>query len=401
MQQILVINSGSSSIKYELFDVGASVVLESGLLERIGEPECRLTRTVGDTSQEPRSRSVAVADHAQGIELIGETVAKNEAFQDGEYLVGIGHRVVHGGEEFTQPTLIDPSVMESIRELSSLAPLHNPANLLGIEVARTAFPNVPQVAVFDTAFHHTIPPHAYRYAIPQVYYDDFRVRRYGFHGTSYEYVSKQVAKHLGQPLESLSFIVFHLGNGASAAAIRGGKCVDTSMGMTPLEGLMMGTRSGDLDPAIVVHLGTAAGLSMEELDVLLNKESGLLGVCGESDMREVLRLASSDDRAAELAIEMFCYRIKKYLGAYTAVLGRLDAVAMTAGIGENAAEIRLRSLSGLSHLGILIDPERNSARSSGVRQIQTDESTVKVLVVPTDESLEIAIQTLSIVESMC
>jgi acetate kinase len=400
MQQILVINSGSSSIKYELFDVGAGVVLESGLLERIGEEESRLTRTTGDTPPESVSRSVAVADHAQGIELISNAVSQNEAFRGGEFLVGIGHRVVHGGEEFAGPTLIDPSVVESIRELSALAPLHNPANLVGIEVARTTFPGVPQVAVFDTAFHQTLPPHAYRYAIPQVYYDEFRVRRYGFHGTSHDYVSKQVAKHLGQPLESLSLIVFHLGNGASAAAIRGGKCIDTSMGMTPLEGLMMGTRSGDLDPAILVHLGTAAGLSMEELDVLLNKESGLLGVCGESDMREVLRLASRGDRSAGLAVEMFCYRIKKYLGAYTAILGKLDAVALTAGIGENAAEIRLRSLSGLTHLGISIDPERNIARSSGVRQIQTDESPVKVLVVPTDESLEIAMQTLSIVESL-
>lgn len=400
MQQILVINSGSSSIKYDLFDVDAGAVLESGLLERIGEEECCLTRTTGDTQQETASRSVAVADHAQGMELIGKAIAQNEAFRGGECLVGIGHRVVHGGEEFVGPTLIDPSFIESIRELSSLAPLHNPANLLGIEVVRDAFPDVPQVAVFDTAFHHTIPPYAYRYAIPQVYYDQFRVRRYGFHGTSYDYVSKQVAKYLGQPLESLSLIVFHLGNGASAAAIRGGKCIDTSMGMTPLEGLMMGTRSGDLDPAILVHLGTAAGLSLEELDALLNKESGLLGVCGESDMREVLRLAGSGDQSAELAVEMFCYRIKKYLGAYTAILGGLDAVVFTAGIGENAAEIRLRSLSGLAHLGIVIDPERNSSRSSDVRQIQTDESPVKVLVVPTDESLEIAIQTLSIVESM-
>lgn len=397
MKQVLVINSGSSSIKYELFDMTDRTALASGLLERIGEPESRLKHEAySGSTREKQVFEEPITDHGQGMKLIGRVLAQDERFRDGSRLVGIGHRAVHGGETFTQPTLIDDSVIESIRQLVPLAPLHNPANLTGIEVARAAFPDVPQVAVFDTAFHQTLPRHAYHYAIPRSLYEQFHIRRYGFHGTSHHYVAKQVATHLGIPLEALNAIVFHLGNGASATAIKEGKSVDTSMGFTPLEGLVMGTRSGDLDPAIVFHVAKMAGKSLKEVDDLLNKESGLKGVCGANDMREVMSLAKAGDDLAQLAVDMFTYRIKKYLGAYFAVLGRVDAIAFTAGIGENSPEIRHQSCDTLEQLGLIIDHQRNSSRERGIREIQSDSSRVKILVVPTDEELEIAEQTFAL-----
>ena len=393
--KVLVINSGSSSIKYQLFDMSDKTVLAKGLLEQIGEPESRLTHrspgNAGDTVEITRTQPVE--NHRAGFQVISEVLNESGAVRDSGELFGIGHRVVHGGEAFQEPALIDEKVITTIRELSPLAPLHNPANLMGIEVALQFAPGVPQIAVFDTAFHQSVPPQAFRYALPHDLYHDHNVRRYGFHGTSHCYVAKQAALYLNRALDSLNLITLHLGNGASVTAIKKGKSVDTSMGMTPLEGLIMGTRSGDIDPAIIFYLGRKTGFSPDEIEALLNKHSGLKGICGLNDMREIAQLADKGDASARLAIEMYCYRIKKYIGAYSAALGQVDALVFTAGIGENAADIRLRSCTGLSRMGIEVDENKNSLNTSGVREIQSKRSSVSILVVPTDEELEIAEQT--------
>ena len=393
--KVLVINSGSSSIKYQLFDMRDQSVLASGLLEQIGETESRLTHVTRNAQgeMEKTEKKQAVKNHQEGFELIGQVLGESGALQDTGELYGIGHRVVHGGEKFREPTIINQEVIETIRELIPLAPLHNPSNLLGIEVALKAAPNVPQVAVFDTAFHQSIPPHAFHYALPQKFYKTLQVRRYGFHGTSHGYVAKMAALYLKRPLQSLNLITLHLGNGASIAAIKNGACIDTSMGMTPLEGLIMGTRCGDMDPAIIFYLSRKTGQSNDELESLLNKQSGLKGICDANDMREIGQLAAQGSASARLAIDMYCYRIKKYIGAYVAALGGLDALVFTAGIGENAADIRARSCEDLNCLGIEIDPQKNTQRSPDVLEIHSLKSTVKVLVIPTNEELEIAIQT--------
>ena len=392
---ILVINSGSSSIKYELFDMSGPRSMATGMAERIGEPVGRLQhrfRREGDTIEEDVQEQ-PIADHGEGLKLIAASLSRSGLVNDPRELDGIGHRVVHGGEKFRQPVLLDDRVVASIREHFDLAPLHNPANLLGIEVTLKACPAVPQVAVFDTAFHQTIPPYAYVYAIRYDYYERLGIRRYGFHGTSHLFVAKAAAEHLQRPLESLRLITIHLGNGASAAAIDRGQCVDTSMGLTPLEGLMMGTRCGDIDPAILTFLAKHEQMSTEQLDSMLNHKSGLKGICGDNDMRIVLQRADDGDARAELAIQMYAYRIKKYLGAYLAVLGGADAIVFTAGIGENAPRIRELVCSGLGHFGIATDRDRNSSARRETREIQTTDSEVRVLVVPTDEELEIARQT--------
>jgi acetate kinase len=393
--RILVINSGSSSIKYQLFDMGDSSVLTSGLLERIGEGTSHLKyRWRNDKGgYEDADWEGRIADHREGMRLISDVTARLGGLRDLSELSGIGHRVVHGAEAFREPVIIDDRVIECVREMVPLAPLHNPANLTGIEVARSLCPGVPQVAVFDTAFHQSMPPGAYRYAIPKNLYETLRVRRYGFHGTSHAYVAKQAASHLGRPLAEVNLITLHLGNGASATAVKGGLSVDTSMGMTPLEGLVMGTRCGDIDPAIHFYLYRTSRMSFEQIESLLNKESGLKGICGVNDMREVGRLADGGDQDADLAIEIFCRRIKKYIGAYYAVLGALDAVVFTGGIGENAAFIRNRSCQGLEALGIVISAVRNGSPSRLTREIQAEDSKIKILVVPTNEELEIAVQT--------
>ena len=393
--KILVINSGSSSIKYRLFDMTARTVLASGVLEQIGEAQSRLshqTRNSRGQMEEIVTRA-PVVDHRVGFQLIRTALRESGAVEDTGQLSGIGHRVVHGGEEFRQPTRINKKVIDTIRRLIPLAPLHNPANLLGIEVAIQSAPKVPQVAVFDTAFHQSIPIHAFRYAIPQDLYQTHQVRRYGFHGTSHYYVAKQAARLMGRPLETLNLITLHLGNGASATAVKGGKSIDTSMGMTPLEGLIMGTRSGDIDPAIIFYLGRQTGLGRDAVESMLNKDSGLKGICGVNDMREIEQLARAGNSRAKLAIEMYGYRIKKYIGAYAAILGRLDALVFTAGIGENSALIRARCCLGLSHLGIKVNSAKNLRKSKEASEIQTPDSSVKVLVIPTNEELEIAEQT--------
>jgi acetate kinase len=402
MKKVLVINSGSSSIKYQLFDMSDKTVLAKGLLEQIGEAESRLTHRsltrVGDSVEVTRKQPVT--NHQVGFQLIGDVLNQSGAVGDSSELFGIGHRVVNGGEAFQAPALIDEKVVTAIRALIPLAPLHNPANLAGIEVALKFAPRVPQVAVFDTAFHQSVPPQAFRYALPNDLYRDHNVRRYGFHGTSHFYVAKQAAGYLKRALASLNLITLHLGNGASVTAIANGKSVDTSMGMTPLEGLIMGTRSGDIDPAIIFYLGRQTGLAPDEIESLLNKNSGLKGICGLNDMRAIAQSAAEGDASARLAIEMYCYRIKKYIGAYHAVLGDVDALVFTGGIGENAANIRLRSCEGLSCFGIEVDAKRNQLKSKTSGAIQSDRSRVKILVVPTDEELEIAVQTIEKIRSL-
>jgi acetate kinase len=391
---ILVINSGSSSVKYQILDVADGTVLTGGSLDRIGEPESRLVHHWQDPAGGRReiNHCAPVPDHAHAFELI--VTAMRESGAAGQFtLDAIGHRVVHGGERFRSPTRIDTEVVEALRAISALAPLHNPPNLTGIEVCLAQFPQVPQVAVFDTAFHHTLPAKAFRYAVPEAWYQGHHVRRYGFHGTSHAWVARQAAERLQQPLTSLRLITLHLGNGASAAAIEAGRCVDTSMGFTPLEGLMMGTRSGDLDPAILVYLNRETGIDLEDLDYQLNQESGLKGICGVNDMREAQRLAAAGDERARLAIDMYCYRIRKYIGAYYAVLGQVDALVFTAGIGEHSPQIRKQSCAGLERFGIRIDDTRNVQTAAGVFEIQAKDAPVRVLVVPTNEELEIAHQT--------
>jgi len=366
--QIFVVNSGSSSIKYQLVDVETEEVALSGLIERIGEP------------------GSGVADHEDGMRQVLDRLGS------AKQIVAVGHRVVHGGSIFDRATLVTAEVEEQIDELSALAPLHNPANLQGIRAARKALPHVPHVAVFDTAFHQTLPAAAYTYAIDAELAEKHRVRRYGFHGTSHKYVSEQAAIFLDRPLSELKTIVLHLGNGASVAAIDGGVSVETSMGMTPLEGLVMGTRSGDVDPAVLIHLHRQAGLDFDELDTLLNRRSGLLGLTGSGDMRDVQDAASRGDSTAEAALAVYRHRVRRYIGAYIAHLGGLDALVFTAGVGENNVLLRRRTLAGLEFLGIAIDQDRNELVSKKARFISPDGSPVAVLVIPTNEELEIARQ---------
>ena len=399
--KVLVINSGSSSIKYQLFDMSNKAALARGLLEKIGETESRLTHQFrGEQGNKAEvTRSLPVENHQQGFQLIGDVLNESGAVHDSSELFGIGHRVVHGGEAFKEPALIDEKVMTTIQVLSPLAPLHNPANLTGIEVALQFAPGVPQIAVFDTAFHQSVPPQAFHYALPLDLYQNHNVRRYGFHGTSHGYVAKQAALYLKRSLHSLNLITLHLGNGASVTAIEKGRSIDTSMGMTPLEGLIMGTRSGDIDPAIIFYLGKKTDLSQDEMESLLNKHSGLKGICGVNDMREIAEMANAGNELARLAIEMYCYRIKKYIGAYSAVLGSVDALVFTGGIGENAVDIRARSCEGLSRMGIEVDEDKNRLKTSGIREIQRDRSSVSILIIPTDEELEIAEQTVAKIQS--
>lgn len=393
---ILVINSGSSSIKYHIYDMQHKQLLISGKVERIGELDsisvyCKYT-TVG-ISEEHKEKT-NVVNHTAGLKLIFALLESNAAMVS---VQAIGHRIVHGGEKFQYPTIIDQDVIDKIREMTSLAPLHNPANLAGIEKALQLYPQLPQVAVFDTAFFHSLPAHAYRYALPDNLYHNHQVRRYGFHGTSHQNVARQAADYLQQPLETLRLITLHLGNGASVAAIQNGNCIDTSMGMTPLEGLIMGTRCGDLDPGVHFYLNKELGMNFDEIESVLNQDSGMKGLCGVSDMREVHQLVDSGDKRASLAIDMYCYRICKYIGAYYTALGGLDALVFTAGIGENDPVIRQQICQQLSVLGIAINPARNQTVTHPPFDICKENTKVKVLVIETKEELEIARQTVSII----
>ncbi|PZE74240.1 acetate/propionate family kinase [Curtobacterium sp. MCBD17_019] len=396
MTTALVVNSGSSSFKYQLIELEGERMLASGLVERIGESSGATKHTNALTGKSTSNDDAHVPDHAAGFRAMLDAFAAVGPSFDDEPPAVVGHRVVHGGTDFDRATVITPEVEARIDALSALAPLHNPANLEGIRAAQHVFADVSQVAVFDTAFHQTMPPEAYTYAIPADLAQRYAIRRYGAHGTSHKYVSEQTAVFLGRPLEQLKTIVLHLGNGASAAAIDGGRSIETSMGLTPLEGLVMGTRSGDLDPAILIHLHREAGMSFEDLDTMLNKQSGLLGLTGNGDMRDVQSDASEGDDRAEAALAVYRHRIRRYVGAYTAQLGGLDAVVFTAGVGENNALLRRRVLAGLEHLGIEVDHDRNDLHSSRARRISTDRSRVAVLVIPTNEELEIARQSAAV-----
>lgn len=399
--KILVINTGSSSIKYQLFIMEGRHIAATGLLEKIGESESKLVHHRFPEDPKESKKTViekAIPDHREGLALIVQllTDEKDGVIHNASEISAVGHRVVHGGETFHEPTLITPDVVAAIKANVPLAPLHNPANLIGIEVSLSFFASVPQVAIFDTAFHQSLPPHAFRYALPEEMYKNYRIRRYGFHGTSHLYVANRAAELLGKPLSSTNLITLHLGNGASMAAISNGKSVDTSMGMTPLEGLIMGTRSGDIDPAIPFYLGAEAKMTVQQIDSMLNKQSGLKGLCGRNDMREIQEAAEGGDQKAELALQMYCYRIRKYIGAYSAVLGRVDAIVYTAGIGQNSAEVRKRTSIGLENMGIVLDLDKNSKRDSSARVISTTNSAVKILVIPTNEELEIAEETMEV-----
>lgn len=389
---VLVLNAGSSSLKYSLVEGETGESLAGGLVERIGESQGVLTHHSEDgvdRLEEP------IASHEDAMTAMLAAFEKHGPSLDGLDLAAIGHRVVHGGDRFGDPVVIDDDLVDAVRELVPLAPLHNPANLEGIEVARRLFPDLPQVAVFDTAFHQTLPEHAYTYAVPLAWRDEQHVRRYGFHGTSHAFVSRQAASLLGEEPENVNVIVLHLGNGASATAVARGRSVDTSMGLTPLEGLVMGTRSGDLDPALHAHLHRQNGWSLEEIDRALNRESGLKGLSGENDFRELERMIDEGDDHAALAFDVYCYRIRKYVGAYTAVLGRVDAIVFTAGVGQYSPMVRAATLSGLETLGVEIDQEANRAATGReAARVSTPGSQVAVLVVPTNEEWEIARQAL-------
>ena len=373
---VLVLNSGSSSLKYSLVqpDTGMSIV--DGIVERIGEDG-----GVPDHEAALRAAFDAVAAGGQNLTDLG--------------LVAVGHRVVHGGPDLYRPTIVDDELIGQLRELAALAPLHNPPAVLGIEVARKVLPDLPHVAVFDTAFFHDLPAAAATYAIDRDIAARWRIRRYGFHGTSHEFVSRQAAEFLGVPAASINQIVLHLGNGASASAIAGGRPVDTSMGMTPMEGLVMGTRSGDLDPCVISYLWRSAGMDIDEIETMLNRHSGMLGMGGEIDFRVVHERIAAGDEAAKLAYEVYIHRLRKYIGAYLAVLGHVDVITFTAGVGENDARVRRDALGGLASLGIELDERLNDAPLRQARRISAESSPITVLVVPTDEELAIARATLT------
>ncbi|GAA1519666.1 acetate kinase [Kribbella lupini] len=391
---VLVINAGSSSLKYSLIHAGSGEAAADGLIERIGESESHQKHRGPDGETES---SDPIASHEDALRAALDAFEKHGPSLDDLELAAVGHRVVHGGSKFSAPVLIDDALVAEVTELVPLAPLHNPANLEGIKVARRLFPDLPQVAVFDTAFHQTLPPHAYTYAVPAEWLEEHGIRRYGFHGTSHSFVAEQAAQRLNRELADVNLIVLHLGNGCSASAVQGGRSVETSMGMTPLEGLVMGTRSGDLDPAIHGHLARELGWSIDEIDKALNAKSGLKGLAGENDFRELSRRRDAGDEKAQLAFDVYCHRIKKYVGAYYAVLGTVDAIVFTAGVGQHSADVRSAALQGLERLGIRLDPVRNAdPAEDGV--VSTGDSDVAVLVIPTNEEWEIARQAVALVD---
>jgi|SRR6056297_1047723 len=397
--KVLVLNSGSSSIKFQLFNMEEEKVLAKGLVERIGIDDSGIEYE--NYNGQEVEKAIDIKNHKEGIEHVVEMLLDSEigVLNSIDEINAVGHRVVHGGEKFAHSTLITDEVIEKIEEVSTLAPLHNPHNLSGIKVCKELLPNKPQVGVFDTAFHQSMPEEAYIYAIPYEYYEKHGVRRYGFHGTSHKYVANRAAEIMEKDFNELKIITCHLGNGASVAAVNKGESIDTSMGMTPLEGLVMGTRSGDIDPAIIPFLMDKEDLSTKEIDNILNKKSGLLGVSGVSnDSRDVRQAARNGNHRAELADQVFGYRVKKYIGSYMAALNGADAVVFTGGIGENAAGVREHILADLDNLGFQLDPKANKVRGEE-REITTENSKVKAFVIPTNEELVIARDTKNIVEN--
>ena len=394
--KILIINCGSSSIKFQVYDADSARAIAKGIVAKIGEKNSYLEQEVNDTRFR---QEVPVSSHGIGFDLMIETLVNREhgVLQDVSEISAVGHRAVHGGDTFTGSVLITEDTISKMDELIPLAPLHNPANLIGIREAKRLLPDIPHVAVFDTAFHQTLPPKAYLYALPYTYYRTHKIRKYGFHGTSCQYVTRKAAGVLGKPFKELKMIICHLGNGVTVAAIKGGRSVDTSMGLTPLEGLMMGTRSGDIDPGVVFFLHRQLGLTIDRIDDLLNRESGLLGVSGISnDMKEIEEKARLGNEQCQLAMEMFAYKVKKYIGAYAAALGGIHTLVFTAGIGENSPVIRAMICEGLGFLGINLDKNKN-LHTRGVEQIiSMPDSNVSVVVVPTNEEGVIALDTLTV-----
>ncbi len=396
--KILVINCGSSSIKYRLYEMPEEKVLSQGLIENIGEKDSLFSCHSGGESIRIKKE---IPDHQVGLQLALTALTDKEqgVMADISEVVAVGHRVVHGGEQFSGSMLIGEEVLKGIEGCADLAPLHNPPNLAGIKAARKLMPGIPQVAAFDTAFHQTLPPKAYLYAFPYEYYEKYHLRRYGFHGTSHRYVARRAARIMGKSKEEANIITCHLGNGCSITAIERGKSVDTSMGLTPLEGLVMGTRCGDIDPAITFYLVKERGLDLDKVNKLLNKESGLLGISGLSnDMRQVLVEAKKGNERARMAVEIFCYRLKKYIGAYLAVLGEVDGLVFTGGIGENAVDIRSQTCRNLEKLGIELDEEKNGAIQAREGEISKENSPIKVFVIPTNEEDRIAYDTYEMVK---
>jgi len=398
--KVLVINAGSSSCKYQLFEMESESVLCSGLVERIGEPTGVLSHKIapGTAKEKTIKLEQSFATHVEGMEEMIRllTDPKDGVIRDKAEIFAIGHRVVHGGEDVTAPAVIDAKAKQMIRDNFIFAPLHNPPNLMGIEVAEKLFPGVPNVGVFDTEFGMGMQAYAFMYPLPYSLYEELRIRRYGFHGTSHKYIARKTAQFFGKKPEEVNNITCHLGNGCSMTAVRGGVCIDTSMGLTPLEGLMMGTRCGSIDPAIVPFIMDKNGLSAAEADKLMNKQSGILGICGISDMRDVHAARKKGDKKAQLAFDMVVWRVKKQIGAYMAILGRVDAIVFTAGIGENDEYLRADVCKGMEALGIVLDAQENSIRKPGARAISKPESAIKVLIIPTNEELEIAQSTLQV-----
>ncbi len=399
--KILVLNVGSSSLKYQLFNMDDESVIASGKVERIGMDTAILIYEPID--KEPVKKVMEILEHTTAIKKVLELLIDNKlgVISSMNEIDAVGHRIVHGGEAFSDAVLITNNVKDAIKEVFDLAPLHNPANLLGVKATEQVLPNKPQVAVFDTAFHQTMPPESYLYPLPSILYKKYKVRKYGFHGTSHKYVSQRAAEYLNKKIEELKIISCHIGNGASITAIKYGKSIDTSMGMTPLEGLIMGTRSGDIDPAIIPFIMGKEDLNINEVNSMLNKHSGLFGITGISgDMREIEEAMFEGDKMAELAFKMYEYRIRKYIGAYAATMNGVDVILFTAGVGENSSVLRKSLCLNLGYLGVEIDLEANSIRSKEVRKISSDNSKVAVLVVPTNEELMIARETLKIVKNL-
>ncbi len=401
MKKILIINAGSSSLKYQLIDMDGEKVLAKGNAERIGIPDSKLKHS--PTGKDTVELDAQFSDHKDAIKMVIEALVHPEygVIKDMSEISAVGHRVVHGGEDFSESVIIDDEVMAAIRKNVELAPLHNPANIMGIEACRNIMPDVPMTAVFDTAFHQTMPNKAFLYAVPYETYEEFGVRRYGFHGTSHKYVALRAAKMLNKPIESLKIITCHLGNGSSITAIQNGKSVDTSMGFTPLEGLPMGTRSGNIDPAIISYMMEKADLSSEEVNETLNKRSGVLGISGiSSDFRDLTSAAEEGNERARMALDVFNYQVEKFIGSYAAAMSGVDCIVFTAGIGENTPIIREDVCLSLEYMGIKFDKERNNNIPSKVKEgpITTDDSKISVLVIPTNEELMIAQETMELLE---
>lgn len=392
--KVLVINAGSSSLKYQFLESETGEVLAKGGAERIGLDNACIIHARFD--EEKVRIDEDLPNHKDAVEKVLEILTSSEhgVIHSMMEIDAVGHRVVHGGEKFSSSVIITPSVKSAIRVCSSLAPLHNPANMIGIEACEAAMPGVPQVAVFDTAFHQTMPPEAYMYALPYEIYEEYRIRRYGFHGTSHRYVAERAAAMLGKPLEELKIVTCHLGNGSSIAAVKNGMSIDTSMGLTPLAGICMGTRCGDIDPAIVTILMEKEGLDMKGVDSLMNKKSGVHGVSGvSSDFRDLYKASREGNERATMALDMFIYQCKKFIGAYAAAMNGLDAVVFTAGIGENTPELRESVSEGLSYLGLHLDPKKNDGLRGKEADVSAEGSVVRVLVIPTNEELAIARET--------